>query len=81
MAVTAETLQRLNRLPGVHGVTHERDQVSIRGGRDVIAHVGAWLVGRGTPIPADLRVDIPDLETALLTLLDQPETTPIGVAS
>ena len=83
LAVTADVLQGLNRLPGVHGVTHERDQVNIRGGRDVIAHVGAWLVQRGTPIPADLRVDIPDLETALLTLLDQPETTTIamGVAS
>jgi ABC-2 type transport system ATP-binding protein len=82
MAVTAETLQGLNRLPGVHGVAHERDQVSIRGGREVIAHVGAWLVQRGTPIPADLRVDVPDLETALLTLLDQPETTnAMGVAS
>ncbi|MDQ4053136.1 MAG: ABC transporter ATP-binding protein [Actinomycetota bacterium] len=83
LATTAETLQALNRVPGVHGVTHERDQVAIRGGRDVIAHVGSWLVERGTPIPADLRVDIPDLEAALLTLLDQPEatSTPMGVAS
>ncbi len=83
MAVTAETLQALNRLPGVHGVAHEHDQVAIRGGREVIAHVGAWLVQCGTPIPADLRVDIPDLESALLTLLDQPEitSTPMGVAS
>jgi ABC-2 type transport system ATP-binding protein len=83
MAVTADILQALNRLPGVHGVSHEHDQVAIRGGRDVIAHVGAWLVQRDVPIPADLRVDIPDLETALLTLLDQPETTttPMGVAS
>jgi ABC-2 type transport system ATP-binding protein len=34
-----------------------------------IAHVGAWLVARG-PVPADLRVEVPDLETALLALLD-----------
>jgi ABC-2 type transport system ATP-binding protein len=83
VATTAETLQALNRVPGVHAVTHARDQVAVRGGRDVIAHVGAWLVQRGAPIPADLRVDIPDLEAALLTLLDQAETTstPIGVAS
>lgn len=72
---TAETLQALNRLPGVRGVTHERGQVAVRGGREVIAHVGAWLLERGRPVPADLRVDVPDLETALLALLDQPETT------
>lgn len=83
VATTAEALQALNRLPGVHRVTHDDDQVAVRGGRDVIAHVGAWLVQRGAPIPADLRVDIPDLETALLTLLAQPEptSTQIGVAS
>jgi ABC-2 type transport system ATP-binding protein len=72
---TAAALQRLNRLPGVQGVTHERGQIAVRGGREVIAQVGAWLVQRGTPVPADLRVDIPDLEAALLTLLDQPEAT------
>ncbi len=77
----AGTLQSLNRLAGVHGVSHERDQVAIRGSRDVIAHVGAWLVQRDAPVPTDLRVDIPDLEAALLTLLDQPETSQIGVAS
>ena len=38
----------------------------------MIAHVGAWLVASQRPIPPDLRVDIPDLEAALLTLLDQP---------
>lgn len=32
----AETLQALNRLPGVHGVSRERDQLAIRGGREVI---------------------------------------------
>jgi len=69
---TAADLQALNRLPGTVAVTRDRGQVAIRGTRDVIAHVGAWLVRRGDPIPADLRVDIPDLESALLTLLDQP---------
>jgi ABC-2 type transport system ATP-binding protein len=69
---TADTLQSLNRLPGVSGVTRERGQVAIRGDRTAIAHVGAWLVGTGRSIPADLRVDVPDLESALLTLLDSP---------
>lgn len=69
---TADTLQSLNRLPGVAGVTRERGQVAVRGDRTAIAHVGAWLVGTGRTIPADLRVDVPDLESALLTLLDSP---------
>ncbi|WP_182481247.1 ABC transporter ATP-binding protein [Nocardioides immobilis] len=67
---TADALQALNRLPGVAGVTRDRGQVAVRGDRTAIAHVGAWLVGTGRSIPADLRVDVPDLESALLTLLD-----------
>lgn len=83
-AVAAETLQQLNRLPGVRDVTRERDQAVVRGTREVIAHVGAWLVARPEPIPDDLHVEVPDLETALLTLLDRPDQhdqTPMGVAS
>jgi len=83
---TAAALQELNRLPGVQAVAGERDQVAVRGTREVVAHIGAWLVARPEAIPADLRVDIPDLETALLTLLDNPDPeqgdqTPMGVAS
>jgi ABC-2 type transport system ATP-binding protein len=69
----AETLQSLNRLPGVTGVTRDGGQVAVRGDRTAIAHVGAWLVGTGRAIPADLRVDVPNLESALLTLLDSPD--------
>jgi ABC-2 type transport system ATP-binding protein len=76
---TADTLQSLNRLPGVAGVTRDRGQVAVRGDRTAIAHVGAWLVGTGRSIPADLRVDVPDLESALLTLLDSPTTSPAVV--
>jgi ABC-2 type transport system ATP-binding protein len=79
--VTAAALQEINGLPGVHAVTRERDQVAVRGGREVIAQVGAWLVARREPIPGDLRVDVPDLEDALLTLLDHADSTPMGVAS
>lgn len=79
---TAVALQELNRLPGVTAVMHDGDQVAVRGGRQVIAHVGAWLLGTGCPVPADLRVDVPSLETALLTLLDQPlDQTRTGRAS
>jgi ABC-2 type transport system ATP-binding protein len=68
---TADTLQALNRLTGVTGVTRDRGDVVVRGGREAIAHVGAWMVRTERPVPADLRVDIPDLEAALITLLDE----------
>jgi ABC-2 type transport system ATP-binding protein len=64
--------RELDGLPGVELVTCHRDQVAVRGTREAIAHVGAWLVGTGRPVPSDLRVDVPDLESALLTLLDGP---------
>jgi ABC-2 type transport system ATP-binding protein len=82
VAATAVSLQQLNRLAGVAHVTHSNDQVAVRGTREVIAHVGAWLVASPRPIPSDLRVDIPDLEAALLTLLDQPsDQAQTGAAS
>jgi ABC-2 type transport system ATP-binding protein len=77
----AAALQELNRLPGVQGVTREHGQIVVRGCREVIAHVGAWLVARPEPVPADLRVDVPDLEAALLTLLDHPHHTTKGAAA
>ena len=84
MTSTANTLQALNRLPGVTGVTRDRADVVIRGTREAIAHVGAWLVRTGRPVPADLRVEVPDLEAALLTLLDDDHahhTNQMGAAS
>jgi ABC-2 type transport system ATP-binding protein len=76
----AEVAAALRAVRGVHDVelvaTGASAQVAVRGERSSIAHVGAWLVDRGD-IPSDLRVDVPDLEAALLTLLDQPsEPTP-----
>jgi hypothetical protein len=41
----------------------------VHGDRRIIAHVGATLVRRGA-VPTDLSVQIPDLEDALLGLLD-----------
>jgi ABC-2 type transport system ATP-binding protein len=86
VAAAAESLQQLNGLPGVATVAHGNDQVAVRGTREVIAHVGGWLVASQRPIPPDLRVEVPDLEAALLTLLDQPAQPPsvqthTGVAS
>lgn len=70
-----ELLASVRAVTGVREVVHEaandgRDsQLTVRGERASIAHVGAWLVSRGD-VPEDLRVDIPDLESALLALLD-----------
>ncbi|HYG92945.1 MAG TPA: hypothetical protein VD859_05090, partial [Nocardioides sp.] len=75
LATNARTLDELRRLSGVTEVTRDRAQVAVRGTREAIAHVGAWLVGTGHPIPPDLRVDIPDLESALLALLDDSAST------
>jgi ABC-2 type transport system ATP-binding protein len=64
----------LRRLPGVHEVeVHER-RITVLGDRRSIAHVGAELVRRGD-VPADLDVQVLDLEDALLHLLDSPDPT------
>ena len=68
-AAVAAALQELNRLRGVRSVIRTGGTVTVRGRREVIAHVGAWLESRPDPIPADLDVRIPDLEAALLALL------------
>jgi ABC-2 type transport system ATP-binding protein len=67
----ARDLAALRELSGVVDVVRTGDQVAVVGDRSTIAHVGAWLVGHG-PIPGDLRVEAPDLEDALLTLLEGP---------
>ena len=71
-SVLAEELGQLNRLAGVSSVTRNNGTVVIRGERSTIAYVGHWLVQRATPIPTDLHVSIPNLEAALLTLLESP---------
>ncbi|WP_454301755.1 ABC transporter ATP-binding protein [Salana multivorans] len=65
----AGVLQQLGRLPHVQSVTRTDDVVTVRGDREAIAHVGAWLTARPDPVPADLDVHLPDLEAALLALL------------
>ena len=76
---TTDALAALRRLPGVTRVDRTGDQVAVHGDRAVIAHTGGWLVGQGR-VPHDLRVDVPDLETALLTLLDAPDHDLTGAA-
>ncbi len=70
-----EDVTQLRRLPGVRDVTSRGGEISVHGDRASIAHVGGWLVRRG-PVPADLDVEMPDLETALLALLDGTSVHP-----
>jgi ABC-2 type transport system ATP-binding protein len=66
-------LAALRRLPGVADVALRAGQVTVRCDRQAIAHVGAELVRRGE-VPTDLDVEVPDLEAALLHLLDSANT-------
>jgi ABC-2 type transport system ATP-binding protein len=65
----AALLDELGRLPGVHRVDRVGAQVVVFGAREMIAHVGSALV-RHDCVPADLNVQVPDLEDALLRLLE-----------
>ena len=63
----------LRSIGGVRSVGLSGDRVELRGDRTMLAHVGAHLVdagrARGRPVPADLHVDEPSLEDALLELI------------
>jgi ABC-2 type transport system ATP-binding protein len=62
-------LDELHRLDGVRHVARAGPQVTVDGDRRIIAHVGAALVRWGS-VPEDLSVHVPDLEDALLSLLE-----------
>ena len=55
-------------VPGVHSVERDGEVVLVHGDRTAVAYVCAELVRSG-PVPTDLAVLMPDLETALITLL------------
>src|SRR5579884_514279 len=63
---------RLAGLPGVDDVELAGDRVTVRGDRGAIAHVGAALVDGGW-VPSDLSVQVPTLEDALLSLLQDTD--------
>jgi ABC-2 type transport system ATP-binding protein len=74
-------LDELGRLDGVLRVERTGHRVSVHGDRRIIAHIGADLVRRGC-VPDDLTVEVPDLEAALLELLDDQRTNEMtGVRS
>jgi hypothetical protein len=58
----------------VHGVELAGARVTLAGDRRMIAHVGATLVRWG-PVPQDLGVHMPDLEDALLRMLENDQAT------
>jgi ABC-2 type transport system ATP-binding protein len=64
----------IGRMDGVTGVRAQGCRVTVDGGRPVIAHVGAAMVRHGV-IPADLGVHVPNLDDAMLALLDSPHAT------
>jgi hypothetical protein len=69
-------------------VSFADSRVTVSGDRTSIAHVGAALVRNGS-VPPDLTVEVPNLEDALIELLEagacSPQTTtdpnPIGAPS
>ena len=65
----------LNNIDGVDEVAYDGGRVTVRGDRASIAYVGAALVRNGS-IPPDLSVEVPDLEDALLGLLEQTDAPP-----
>ena len=68
-SVADSTLAELGDLVGVQSVRRVGERVEVRGDRRVIAYVGADLVRRGA-VPDDHTVEVPDLESALLRLLE-----------
>ena len=69
MAPALDARSQLETLPGVDTVEVTGGRALLRGSREVIAHAGAWLVAMGC-IPPDLDVEVPGLESALLSLID-----------
>jgi ABC-2 type transport system ATP-binding protein len=76
----ASLLAEISRLDGVRDVLRSGARITVDGDRRIIAHVGAVLVRHG-PVPEDLGVHVPDLEDALLSLIERgpsaAEATPV----
>jgi ABC-2 type transport system ATP-binding protein len=75
------TGEQIRHAGGVHAVTVDGDTVEVHGDRTMVAHVGAELVHAGR-VPDDLWVKVPDLEDAVIGLLErQQERHAIGAKS
>jgi ABC-2 type transport system ATP-binding protein len=72
------TGEQIRHVGGVHAVTVDGDTIEVHGDRSMVAHVGAELVRAGR-VPDDLWVKVPDLEDAVIGLLERPvEADTIG---
>jgi len=69
-ALDEKLIAGLRLLPGVDSVGALDGTVEVRGDRASVAYVCAELT-RG-PVPTDLRIDMPDLEAAMVSLLSRP---------
>lgn len=63
------SIAQLQLLPGVEHVDNVGGITTVRGANTVIAHVGHWLITHDE-LPTDIHVHSPDLESALLQLLE-----------
>jgi DNA-binding NarL/FixJ family response regulator len=70
-------LDSIGRLAGVHEVRRDGPRITVRGDRQMIAHVGSALVRHGT-VPADLGAQVPGLDDALLRLLEDGREIRLG---
>ncbi len=64
--------EQIRHVGGVRAVTVDGDTVEVHGDRTMVAHVGAELVREGR-VPDDLWVKVPDLEDAVISLLERHE--------
>lgn len=67
-AARPEDAAWIGSLPGVSSVEVRNDELEATGESPMIAHIGAALVSRDQ-VPASIRVEQPDLESALINLL------------
>ena len=67
-------IEWLREIPGLTSAAVLRGEAEVTGGATIVAELGAVLIGRSRgPIP--MRVDQPDLEAALLSLIGQNNST------
>jgi ABC-2 type transport system ATP-binding protein len=71
----AGLMSGLHAMAGVRDISYAGGRVTVHGDRQIIAYVGAELVRRDH-IPDDLTVEVPNLESALLGLLDEKSAAP-----
>jgi ABC-2 type transport system ATP-binding protein len=76
---SSSLLAEIARLDGVRDVQRAGARITVDGDRRIIAHVGAALVRHGQ-VPADLGVRVPDLDDAMLSLLEYEPAGPGALA-